>query len=149
MTEIRNAAISDILEHQLKIDATERIFLGEKYDVPALVTSGIVALVNQRGGVSEEQALILGFETALRIQCIRVKLLENCLSIQPVWPGQTSTRAPGVFSESNVCAVVRDVFHGERSFSEPVKSEAEELELASTEAMRMALKAFALAFKTA
>ncbi len=149
MTEIRNAAISDILEHQLKIDATERISLGEKYDVPALVTSGIVALVNQRGGVSEEQALILGFEMALRIQRIRVKLLENCLSIQPVWPGQTSTRAPGVFSESNVCAVVRDVFHGERSFSEPVKSEAEELELASTEAMRMALKAFALAFKTA
>ncbi len=114
MTEIRNAAISDILERQLKIDATERIYLGQEYDVPALVTSGIVSLVNQRGGVSEEQTVILGFEMALRIQRIRVKLLEN-----------RSTSS--MFSESDVRAVARDVFHGERSFSEPVK-EVEEFE---------------------
>ncbi|KAK0241242.1 hypothetical protein EDD85DRAFT_764063 [Armillaria nabsnona] len=114
MTEIRNTAISDILERQLKIDATERISLGQEYDVPALVTSGIVSLVNQRGGVSEEQTVILGFEMALRIQRIRVKLLEN-----------RSTSS--LFSESNVRTVARDVFLGERSFSEPVK-EVEEFE---------------------
>ncbi|PBK86945.1 hypothetical protein ARMGADRAFT_1086050 [Armillaria gallica] len=125
----------------------QRISLGEKYDVPALVTSGIVALVNQRGGVSEEQTVILGFEMALCIQRIRVKLLENCLSIQPVWPGQPRTRPPGVFSESNDRVVARDVFHGERSFSEPEAEEAEEVELASKEAMRMALKA--IGFTTA
>ncbi|SJK98026.1 uncharacterized protein ARMOST_01282 [Armillaria ostoyae] len=110
MTEIRNTAISDILERQLKIDATERISLGREYDVPALTTSGIVDLVNQRGGVSEEQIAVLGFEMALRIQCIRVKLLEN-------------RARQSVFSGPSVRAVARTIFHGEWSFEEPVQEE--------------------------
>ncbi|KAK0226417.1 hypothetical protein IW262DRAFT_1248604, partial [Armillaria fumosa] len=77
MTEIRNTAISDLLDRQLKIDAIERISLGQEYDVPALVTSGIVSLANQRGGLLEEQMTVLGSKMALRIQNIRVKLLEN------------------------------------------------------------------------
>lgn len=127
MTDIRNTVISEMLERQLKINATERISLGEKYDVPALVTSGIVALVNQQGGVSQKQTVILSLEMALRIQCIRMKLLENCLSTQPM--------LPGVFAESDIRAVATSVFLGERSFSEPVRLEAEE-ELARKESLR-------------
>ncbi|PBK86946.1 hypothetical protein ARMGADRAFT_939679 [Armillaria gallica] len=67
MTEIRNAAISGILERRLKIDATERIALGKQYNVSMLVASGIISLVNQRGGVSDEQIAVLGLEMALRI----------------------------------------------------------------------------------
>ncbi|KAK0226416.1 hypothetical protein IW262DRAFT_1542193 [Armillaria fumosa] len=85
MTDIRNTTISKILERQLKIDATERISLGEKYDVSAMVTSGIVALVRQQGGVSEEQTAILGLEIALRIQRIRIKLLENGVLSSRSW----------------------------------------------------------------
>ncbi|KAK0486300.1 hypothetical protein IW261DRAFT_1559705 [Armillaria novae-zelandiae] len=108
MTEIRNAAIAGILECQLKIDATERISLGKEHNVPMLVTSGIVSLVNQRGGVSEKQIAALGLEMALRIQCIRVKLLED------------GTRE-SMFPEDCVRAVAKTVFHGEWSFEESIK----------------------------
>ncbi|KAK0494916.1 hypothetical protein EDD18DRAFT_1106776 [Armillaria luteobubalina] len=101
MTEICNTAMSDLLDHQLKIDAIEQISLGQEYDVPALVTSGIVSLANQKGGLSEEQMSVLGSKMALHIQNIRIKLLEN--------------------RKSAVRAVARDVFLGERSFLEPVK----------------------------
>ncbi|KAK0486303.1 hypothetical protein IW261DRAFT_1559708 [Armillaria novae-zelandiae] len=130
MTEIRNTAISDFLERQLKIDATERISLGQEYDVPALVTSGIVSLANQRGGLSEEQMTALGWKMALRIQNIRVKLLEKTMT--------------SLFSESAVRTVARDVFLGERSFSEPVK-EVEGFETTGMTPVRRKSKIFGCA----
>ncbi|KAK0494910.1 hypothetical protein EDD18DRAFT_1076673, partial [Armillaria luteobubalina] len=48
MTDIRNAAISEMLKRKLKINVTEQISLGKKYDVPTLVISGIVELVSQQ-----------------------------------------------------------------------------------------------------
>ncbi|KAK0459152.1 uncharacterized protein EV420DRAFT_305526 [Desarmillaria tabescens] len=108
MTEIRNTAISHIMERPLEIDATERISLGTKYDVSTLVTSGIVSPVNQQEGVSEKQTEVLGYEMALRIQSIRVKLLEKLRSFT-------------VFPDIQVRITARDVFHGEWPFLEPVE----------------------------
>ncbi|KAK0434766.1 uncharacterized protein EV420DRAFT_1282298, partial [Desarmillaria tabescens] len=68
MTEIRNSAIFHIIERHQEVEVVERITLGRSCDVPALVRSGLVTLVNQAGGVSERQAVLLGWETALRIQ---------------------------------------------------------------------------------
>ncbi|KAG7449815.1 uncharacterized protein BT62DRAFT_608290 [Guyanagaster necrorhizus] len=77
MAEIRDSAISHIMERHLEIEATERIALGRTHDVPALVRSGLVTLVNQDGGVTERQAILLGWEMALRIQWVRDKLLTS------------------------------------------------------------------------
>ncbi|KAK0226386.1 hypothetical protein IW262DRAFT_763062 [Armillaria fumosa] len=75
MTEIRDSAISHMMERHLEIEVVKRITLGRSHDVPALVRSGLVTLVNQDGGVSEQQARLLGWETALRIQWVRDKLI--------------------------------------------------------------------------
>ncbi|KAK0226385.1 hypothetical protein IW262DRAFT_763034 [Armillaria fumosa] len=75
MTEIRNSAISHVTERHHEVEVVERITLGRSHDVPALVRSGLVTLVNQDGGVSEQQAKLLGWETALRIQWVRDKLM--------------------------------------------------------------------------
>lgn len=113
MTKIRETAIAYIMEHELEIDATERISLGNIYDIPKLVISGIISLVNQWEGVSEEQAKVLGLEMALRIQSIRTTLLRN-------------KGVPGVSPERQVRATARDVFHREWPFLEPVE-EVEEV----------------------
>ncbi|KAK0454494.1 hypothetical protein EV421DRAFT_1757214 [Armillaria borealis] len=75
MTEIRDSAISHMMERHLEIEVIKRITLGRSHDVPALVRSGLVTLVNQDGGVTEQQARLLGWETALRIQWVRDKLI--------------------------------------------------------------------------
>ncbi len=65
MTEIRDSAISHMMERHLEIEVIKRITLGRSHDVPALVRSGLVTLVNQDGGVTEQQARLLGWEIAL------------------------------------------------------------------------------------
>ncbi|KAK0486269.1 hypothetical protein IW261DRAFT_1454672 [Armillaria novae-zelandiae] len=75
MIEIRDSAISHLMERHLEIEVVKRITLGRSHDVPALVRSGLVTLVNQDGGVTEQQARLLGWETALRIQWVRDKLI--------------------------------------------------------------------------
>ncbi|KAK0486268.1 hypothetical protein IW261DRAFT_1454669 [Armillaria novae-zelandiae] len=77
MTEIRNIAISRIMERHQEVEVVKRITLGRSHDVPALVRSGLVTLVNQDGGVTEQQARLLGWETALRIQWVRDKLMAS------------------------------------------------------------------------
>ncbi|KAK0195869.1 hypothetical protein F5146DRAFT_308554 [Armillaria mellea] len=77
MTEIRNSAISHIMERHQEVEVVERITLGRSYEVPALVRSGLVTLVNQDGGMTEQQARLLGWETALRIQWVRDKLMAS------------------------------------------------------------------------
>ncbi|PBK74045.1 hypothetical protein ARMSODRAFT_569415 [Armillaria solidipes] len=77
MTEIRNSAISHIMERHQEVEVVERITLGRSLEVPALVRSGLVTLVNQDGGVTEQQARLLGWETALRIQWVRDKLIAS------------------------------------------------------------------------
>ncbi|KAK0241239.1 hypothetical protein EDD85DRAFT_818146 [Armillaria nabsnona] len=111
MTDIRNDVIPRILDRHLEIDVIERIRLGRQYDLPALVTSGVTTLVNQDGlGVSEAQAEALGWETALRIQWIRDKLLRDRL-------GRSYT-----FGESQVRPVAEIIFQGEWSFSKLPKT---------------------------
>ncbi|KAK0241291.1 hypothetical protein EDD85DRAFT_818326 [Armillaria nabsnona] len=77
MTEIRNSAISHIMQRHQDVEVVERITLGRRLEVPALVRSGLVTLVNQDGGVTEQQARLLGWETALRIQWVRDKLMAS------------------------------------------------------------------------
>ncbi|KAK0212380.1 hypothetical protein DFS33DRAFT_1280970 [Desarmillaria ectypa] len=105
MTDIRNHVIPKIIERHLEIDVIERITLGRKYDLPALVTSGVTTLVNQDGGVSEVQAEALGWDTALRIQWVRDKLLTDRL-------GRSYT-----FGESQVRSIAENIFQGEWTFS--------------------------------
>ncbi|KAK0459176.1 uncharacterized protein EV420DRAFT_1479197 [Desarmillaria tabescens] len=105
MTDIRNQVIPRIIERHLQIDVIERITLGRKYDLPALVTSGVTSLVNQDGGVSEDQAEALGWDTTLRIQWIRDKLLTDRL-------GRSYA-----FGESQVRSIAENIFQGEWSFS--------------------------------
>ncbi len=59
MTEIRNSAISHIMEHHQEVEVVERITLGRHLEVPALVRSGLVTLVNQDGGVTSSRRGIL------------------------------------------------------------------------------------------
>lgn len=77
MTEIRNSAIAHIMERHHEVEVVQRITLGRSHGVPALVRSGLVTLVNQDGGVTEQQARLLGWETALRIQWVRDKLMAS------------------------------------------------------------------------
>ncbi|KAK0454498.1 hypothetical protein EV421DRAFT_420827 [Armillaria borealis] len=77
MTEIRNSAISHIMERHHEVEVVERITLGRSLEVPALVRSGLVTLVNQDGGVTEQQAKLLSWETALRIQWVQDKLMAS------------------------------------------------------------------------
>ncbi|SJK98029.1 uncharacterized protein ARMOST_01285 [Armillaria ostoyae] len=110
MIIIRNDVIPRILERHLEIDVIERIRLGRKYDLPALVTSGVTTLVNQGGGVSEGQAEALGWETALRIQWIRDKLLMDRLA------------RSYTFGESQVRTVAEIAPQGEWSFAKLPKT---------------------------
>ncbi|KAK0226420.1 hypothetical protein IW262DRAFT_1457649 [Armillaria fumosa] len=105
MTVIRNDVIPRISERHLEIDVIERISLGRKYDLPVLVTSGVTTLVNQAGGVSEGQAEALGWETALRIQWIRDKLMMDRL-------GRST------FGESQIRTAAETIFQGEWSFAQ-------------------------------
>ncbi|KAK0459145.1 uncharacterized protein EV420DRAFT_305233 [Desarmillaria tabescens] len=104
MTEIRNSAIFHIIERHQEVEVVERITLGTSCNVPALVRSGLVTLVNQDGGVSERQARLLGWETAMRIQWAREKLIAS--------QGYSCT-----FDEDQVCMAAASVFFGESSES--------------------------------
>ncbi|KAK0212409.1 hypothetical protein DFS33DRAFT_1482309 [Desarmillaria ectypa] len=104
MTEIRNSAIFHIMERNQEVEAVERITLGRSHDVPTLVRSGLVTLVNQDGGVSEQQAVLLGWETALRIQWVRDKLMSS--------RGYSCT-----FDENQIRTAATSVFCGESSWS--------------------------------
>ncbi|KAK0459142.1 uncharacterized protein EV420DRAFT_1538552 [Desarmillaria tabescens] len=102
MSEIRTSAISHIMERREEVEAVERITLGRTHDIPALVRSGIVTLVNQDGGVSERQAMLIGWETALRIQWVRDKLMAS--------RGYSCT-----FDENQVRTAAASVFRHEES----------------------------------